>query len=131
MNVRCAQRGGRDPVVRVGAVGKSSETFQAPGADAADCHRRPTQQGKLGVAVRALTPEERSQISASSGVLVENVGGAAARAGIRPGDVLLQFNGSPVSSVEELRTLVDRAGKKAAVMVQRENLRLFVPVTLG
>lgn len=83
------------------------------------------------MAVRALTPEERSQISASSGVLVENVGGAAARAGIRPGDVLLQFSGSPVSSVEELRTLVDRAGKKAAVMVQRENLRLFVPVTLG
>lgn len=88
-------------------------------------------QGRFGVAVRPLTAEERTQLSASSGLLVEQVAGPAAKAGIRPGDVLLQVNGSPVSTVEELRAIVEHAGTKAAVLVQRDAVRIFVPVTLG
>ena len=117
----------RDGTSRPVAI-EVAELQEAHAANATDSS---AQQGKLGVAVRALTPEERAEIATSSGVLVEGVTGAAARAGIRPGDVLLQFNGSPVSSVEDLRALVDHAGKKAALLVQRDNLRLFVPVTLG
>ena len=62
---------------------------------------------------------------------VEQVSGAAARAGIQPGDLLLSFNGTPLKSVEELRTLVGKAGRSAAVLVQREDRQLFVPVELG
>jgi serine protease Do len=87
--------------------------------------------GRLGVAVRALTPDERQEIGAKSGVLVEQVGGAAARAGIQRGDVVLSFNGTPVKSPEELRTHVAKAGKSAALLIQRENRQLFVPVELG
>lgn len=88
-------------------------------------------QGRFGVAVRPLTPQEQDQISAKGGLLVEDVAGAAEKAGIRPGDVLLQFNGTPVSSVEQLRGLVEHAGKHVAVLVQRESGRMFVPVDLG
>ena len=88
-------------------------------------------QGRLGLAVRPLTPEERKQADVSGGLLVEEVTGAAARAGIQPGDVILSLNGEPVSGVEQLRALVAKAGKHAALLVQRDEAKIFVPVDLG
>jgi serine protease Do len=90
-----------------------------------------TTQGRLGLAVRPLRPAEKREAGISSGLIVENVSGAAARAGIQPGDVILQFNGTPVTTVEELRALVSKAGKNAALLVQRENSKIFVPVELS
>ena len=58
-------------------------------------------------------------------------GGAAARAGVQPGDVLLAINGTPVASVEQARTLVARAGKSVALLLQRAGERIFVPVRIG
>ncbi len=88
-------------------------------------------QGKLGLALRPLTPEERRQADAGEGLLVLDVAGPASRAGIRPGDVLLALNGRAVSSVEDLRALLDGAGKHVALLVQRNDARIFVPVELG
>jgi serine protease Do len=86
---------------------------------------------KLGVMVRPTTPEEQQKIGETGGVVVEQSGGAAARAGIRQGDVILALNNSPVSTVDELKRLVDGAGKRAALLVQRDGARLYVPITLG
>lgn len=88
-------------------------------------------QGRLGLALRSLTPEERKQIEGKGGLLVEDVGGAAAKAGIRPGDVVLSLNGEPVTSVEQLRGLVAKSKKRVALLIQREDAKLFVPVDLG
>ena len=60
-----------------------------------------------------------------------DVAGPASRAGIRPGDVLLALNGRAVSTVEDLRKLLDGAGKHVALLVQRNDARIFVPVELG
>jgi serine protease Do len=87
--------------------------------------------GRLGVAVRALTADERKENGGKGGLVVEQVSGAAARAGIQQGDVLLSFNGTPLKSTDELRSLVAKAGKSAAVLVQREDRQLFVPIELG
>lgn len=84
--------------------------------------------GKLGLAVRPLTAEERKRLDGKNGLLIENTTGTAARAGIRRGDVLLSVNGEPVSSVEQLRSLVGKASKRVALLIQREDARLFVPV---
>ena len=54
-----------------------------------------------------------------------------ARAGIRQGDVLLAFNGEKVTSVDQLRQLVGKAKGKAAVLVQREDARLYIPIKIG
>ena len=88
-------------------------------------------QGRLGVAVRPLTPEEKSNDSVSHGLLVQQATGAAENAGIQPGDVILAVNGSPVSSVDQLRQMVARAGNSIALLIQRDNSQIFVPVDLG
>jgi serine protease Do len=88
-------------------------------------------QGKLGVSVRPLTREERKQIDVEGGLLVEDAQGAAARAGIQAGDVLLSLNNEPLKSVGQLRQLVEKSRGNIALLVQREGNKIFVPIKLG
>jgi len=89
-------------------------------------------KSRLGVAVRPLTPDERKQANVhTGGLLVEDVGGPAAQAGIQPGDVILSLNGQRVSTVGQLRKQIANHGKHIALLIQRNNSRIFVPVNLG
>jgi serine protease Do len=45
--------------------------------------------------------------------------------------VILGVNGKPVRSPEELKQAIDQAGKQAALLVQRGEARIFVPVQIG
>src|SRR5437870_2099869 len=87
----------------------------------------------LGIAVRALTAQEKRDNDLPSGVVVQDVAGSgpAARAGVQPGDVIVAVNNTPVNSVEQLRELVKKSGKTMALLVQREDARIFIPVTIG
>jgi serine protease Do len=87
-------------------------------------------KGRLGLAVRPLSPEESGR-GGKGGLIVEQVSGPAARAGIQRGDVVLSFNGSTVKSADELRDMVAKAGKNAALLIQRDDRQIFVPVELG
>jgi serine protease Do len=91
----------------------------------------PNAQGKLGLAVRPLNPQEREQAGVAGGLLVEDSRGHAADAGIQAGDVVLSVDGTPVQSVEQLRKIVSSHDKQVALLIQRGNARLFVPVTLA
>ncbi|ATE59745.1 DegQ family serine endoprotease [Thauera sinica] len=102
------------------------KTAEAAGEDAASPDR-----GRLGVAVRPLSPQERQQAEAQGGLLVLDAGGPAARAGIEGGDVILAVNGRPVASADELRKQVAGAGKHVALLIQRNEARIFVPIELG
>jgi len=86
--------------------------------------------GRLGLAVRPLNPDERRQVG-GKGLVVEEASGPAARAGIQPGDLLLAVNGTAVQSVEQLRALVAKSGKTLALLVQRDDGKIFIPVDLG
>ena len=97
-------------------------------ASAADSGDR---NGRLGLAVRPLTSDEDQQAQIDGGLLVENASGPAAAAGIQQGDVILAVNGNPVKSVVQLRALVARAGKHVALLIQRNDAKIFVPVDLG
>jgi serine protease Do len=88
-------------------------------------------QGRLGLAVRPLRPEERKQLSINGGVIVESATGPAARAGIRPGDVILALNDTPVKSVEDLRKLTEKAKGNIALLVQRQEGKIYVPLKIG
>jgi len=88
-------------------------------------------KGRLGVVVRPLTPEEQRRADVSNGVVVENVAGAAAKAGIKAGDIVLSVNGEAITSTEQLRNLVTKADKRIAILVDRGNARIFIPVDLG
>jgi serine protease Do len=114
--------GAKEVAVTVGEA-KDAQVAEAPGAGEAP--------GKLGVAVRPLTSEERKENGGKDGLVVESVSGAAARAGIQRGDVILAVNGTPIKDVGELRRLIDKSGKSIAVLVQREDAQIYVPVNIG
>ncbi len=87
--------------------------------------------GRLGVAVRPLSDGERQEAGVKGGLLVEQASGAAAKAGIQRGDIILAFNSTPVESTEELRAMVEQTEKVAALLVQRKDAKIFIPVNLG
>jgi serine protease Do len=87
--------------------------------------------GKLGLAVRPLTAEEQRGANTKGGLVVERASGPAAEAGIQRGDVVLAANGAPVSNAEELRSAVEKSKGHVALLIQRGDSRLFVPVRVG
>ncbi len=87
--------------------------------------------GKLGLAVRPLTPDERQQAGVPSGLLVERSSGPAEDAGIQPGDIVLSADGVPVTSADQLRRVVRDHKNAIALLVQRGNQRIFFPVQVG
>jgi serine protease Do len=64
------------------------------------------------------------------GLLVEQAGGLAARAGVQPGDIVLMAGGKSVKSVDDLRAATAANGN-VALLVQRGEARVFVPLKLG
>ncbi len=76
-----------------------------------------TNRGKWGMALRALTPEERDRmrLKASEGILVAGVrpDSPAADAGVRRGDVILEVNRTPVKTVDEFKEAIAPAAAMA------------------
>lgn len=100
------------------------------GAKVASADSPNQEHGRLGLAVRPLNPDEQRQVG-TKGLVVEDASGPAARAGIQPGDLLLAVNGTPIQTVEQLRSLVAKSGKTIALLIQREDGKIFVPIDLG
>ena len=71
------------------------------------------------------------RLQAPGGVVVERAEGPAARAGIRPGDVLIALNSEPIDSVDRLRELVEKSRDRIAILVQRNDTRFFVPLPMS
>ena len=86
---------------------------------------------KLGLALRPLEPIERRQSGIASGLVIQDASGAAAIAGIQPGDVLISVNGRPVNSVGQVRDVVAKASKSVALLIQRGSDTIFIPVRIG
>lgn len=76
-------------------------------------------RGQLGIGVGRVTSEIAKELNLNNlnGVLVAQVqsGGAADRAGIRQGDIITAFNGTPVNEPNPFRNLVAAAGPGANV----------------
>lgn len=92
-------------------------------------------EGKqLGVMVSNLPNPMLDAAGLNYGVNVESVqdDSAAAKAGIQAGDVITEFNGSPVYSTNRLRWLVSKAeaGKSLIIKLIREKQPLEVNATL-
>ncbi len=90
---------------------------------------------RLGIVVSDLTPEQLAEYGdLEHGVLVNDVdpNGVAAIAGIVKGDVLLDFDQTPIDSTKTLAAKVTeaRAGQTVAVLVQRNQNTLFTALTL-
>jgi serine protease Do len=88
-------------------------------------------QPRLGLALRPLSPAERQQAGVSGGLVVEHAEGHAAEAGIQPGDMVLSVDGKSVDSVAQLRKMIEAHAAQVALLIQRGDTRIFVPVNLG
>lgn len=90
-----------------------------------------TNAPRMGVDVRPLTPEERNQVQLPGGLVVEQVRDPAATAGLEPGDIILRVGSEPVNSVHALQEALRGAKGSVALLIQREDAQLYVPVRLG
>ena len=92
---------------------------------------QPAKADKLGLSVRPLDANERKSAETEGYLLIEDVSGPAAAAGVRPGDVILGVNGKPVKSVSELKNATDNGSKTVALLLEREGGQLFLPIRIG
>jgi serine protease Do len=86
-----------------------------------------------GLALSELTADQRRELRIDHGLLVEEVTGDAARAGIRVGDVILAVNNSKVATVEAFRKAIAAVprGKSAAILVRRGEGSLYIPLKIS
>ncbi len=93
------------------------------------------QRAYLGVAIQPVTQPLAEQFKAKvhTGVLVTEVrdGTPAAKAGLKPGDIILRFAGKPVSSPHELQGVVEEAriGSSQSLTVLRDGKQISLSVT--
>ncbi len=91
----------------------------------------------MGVTLAELTPElaEGFGIKGDQGVLVQDVqdGMPAARAGLRRNDVIVEFNGQPVTDMQKFRIKVADmpVGSRVNLVVLRDGRRVPVTMTLA
>jgi serine protease Do len=118
--------GTKELTVRPTAIQEKGERVASNDAQQGD------ETARLGLAVRPLTQQEKRQAETDGDLLVEDVDGPAAGAGVQPGDIILGVNGAKVKSIDELRAAArKRNGKVVALLIERDNAQIFVPVRVG
>ena len=96
-----------------------------------------TKRGWLGVRIQVVTKEiaEAVFLKEPIGALVTDVNpkGPAFKSGIKPGDVIIEFNGKKIKTMRELPKVVGEApvGKSASVKIWRNKKILTKNVVLG
>ncbi len=111
----------RDLSVTVGEA--PSENRAVKVADKKKDDKKDTKPNRVGLVVSDLDAAERKELKVEHGVLVSDVEGAAERAGIREGDVVLAVNTVDIKSGKQLNDLLDKldAKKAIALVIKREN----------
>ena len=109
---------------RSARAGQPGGRQQAPGAAPAPA------VNALGLGVADLNDERRTQLRIKNGVVVEAADGAAARAGIRPGDVILQMNNQDVVNARQFNEAVAKLDRNRnhILLVRRGDSAQFVPI---
>ena len=91
---------------------------------------------RLGLSLTPLSDEVREKygLEAEAGVLISAIDpdGPAAESNLRPGDVIVEVNGTDISGLESLREIVDElaAGKVLRLLVQRGESSLYTTLKL-
>ena len=96
-----------------------------------------TKRGWLGVRIQTVTKEiaDVEKLDKPRGALVASVaeGSPSDKGGIKPGDIILEFDGTPIKEMVELPTIVARTdvGKKVIVKLWRNKREITKNIVLG
>ena len=101
---------------------------EAPNESASSNASKSAAANKLGVTVRPLNDEEKAKAE-TEGLLVTESTGAARKAGIREGDIIVNVNGVKIKKTDDLARVLEK-NKNLRVLVQRRDGRIFIPVRL-
>jgi serine protease Do len=84
----------------------------------------------LGVVSSDLSDVQKRELRIKGGVMVDVAEGAAARAGLRQGDVILSVNNTDLTSSKQFNELVAKLdrNKAAVLLVRRGDSASFIPV---
>ena len=84
----------------------------------------------LGLGVIDVPAETQTKLRIKGGVQVRNVEGAAAKAGLRPGDIVLAVNDTDVTGAQQFDKVVDKLDKTKPVglLVRRGEQTQWEPV---
>jgi serine protease Do len=85
---------------------------------------------RLGLLLSKKKPVERTETETDAGLIIEGVAGAADRAGVQPGDLLLAIDGQTVNTIAQAGVAAVQAGKSVALLVQRDGMKIYVPLRL-
>ncbi|MFT5645200.1 MAG: serine protease Do, partial [Janthinobacterium sp.] len=82
----------------------------------------------LGLAVSDMTQTRKKELQLDAGVVVDVVEGAAARAGLQAGDVILQLNNTEIKDASQFNAAVAKLDPKkpSVVLVRRGDISQFV-----
>ena len=73
--------------------------------------------GLLGLAVAELSDVQKRELKVKGGVRVESADGAAGRAGVREGDVILSIDNTEITGIKQFEAVVAKLDKSKAVNV--------------
>jgi serine protease Do len=85
---------------------------------------------RLGFKLAPVPEAQRRRLGIESGLLVQRAEGAARRAGLVAGDIVISVNARPLAGLEAFRGAVGNArpGETLALLVERGGTRAFVPL---
>ena len=120
----------RDVTITVAEL-EPDRTAQRPGArPGAQPDQSAAPANAMGLSVTDIPEERRAQLRIKGGVLVEAVEGAAARAGLQPGDVILSVDNTDVKSARQFNEQVGKLDRSRThvLLVRRGESAQFVPI---
>ena len=123
-------RGGKQQTMPVKVAELKEQQQQTAKAGGRPGGRPANQPDALGLTVRPLEAQEKEQAETQGNLVVEEVTGAAASAGVQPGDIILGVNGKRVKTMKELQDNSKAAGKNVALLIQRDDAQIFVPLKI-
>ncbi len=92
--------------------------------------RQRNEVAQLGLSVRPLTADEKQQAQTQGDLIVERATGPAADASVQPGDIILGVNGKPVHNLHDLEQAAKSAGKTLALLIQRQDAQIYIPLQI-
>lgn len=116
----------RDITVTVGEFEPEKPRRLAQGADTQPAQPKTV----IGLAVSDLTEAQKRELKLRGGVRVETAEGAAARAGVREGDIIVAIDNAEVTDAKQFAALVAKADKSRPIsaMVRRGEWTNYVVI---